>query len=196
MMQNSENIAWIDLEMTGLDAEDDIHEQGKGDVILEAAIIITDKDLNILEELGPIYIYQPEDVLKKMNEWCVRQHNASGLIDEVRVSQTDVQEAEDKILELVSKYCLKADPINNKAVCYIAGNSIEQDRRFIRKYMPRLDAYFSYRLFNVSTFEIARRLWYPNILEFRKKETHRALDDIKESIEQMKYFRKTILRQL
>ncbi len=194
MIPSTENIAWIDLEMTGLDAEDDIHPQGKGDVILEAAIIITDKDLNILEELGPIYIHQPEDVLLNMNEWCVRTHTASGLLDHVRVSHTDVTQAEDQILALVSKYCLKVDPVSQRAVCYIAGNSIEQDRRFIRKYMKRVDTYFNYRHFNVSTFEIVRRLWYPNVPEFTKKENHRALDDIRESIAQMKYFKDNLLK--
>jgi oligoribonuclease len=169
------NLIWLDLEMTGLEIER-CH-------IIEIAAIITDPNLNILAESPAIAIHQSDDILAGMNSWCVKTHSESGLTERVRQSKVGTSEAEKQMLEFIK-------PHVNKGQSPLCGNSIWQDRKFLAKYMPTLEDYFHYRLFDVSSFKIAASLWKPELLEqFTKKNTHLALDDIKESIEEMKFYR-------
>ncbi len=188
---DSNNITWLDLEMTGLNPETKSHQ--KKDRILEAAVIITTPDLEILHEAGPFYVHQPEHVLADMNAWCRRHHFASGLVAKVRASKMREEEVEGRLLESIGQYVPLPGSGSFGQEARLAGNSIAQDRRFIREYMPRLDAIFSYRMLDVSSFKIAREMWFPHIPEFEKKLTHRALDDIRESIAEMKYYKERIL---
>ncbi len=173
------NLIWIDLEMTGLNTFND--------EIIEIATVITDADLNCLAE-GPVFaIYQPDDVLDKMDDWNQKQHRRSGLYERVRQSTTDIRTAELRTLEFVSEYVPRgASPM--------AGNSICQDRRFMARQMPELEAWFHYRNFDVSTLkEIARR-WYPDAPAFDKSSNHLALDDVYDSINEMRHYRQTLLK--
>ena len=173
------NLVWIDLEMTGLEI-DECH-------IIEIAAIITDPNLNILAESSAIAIHQSDEILANMNLWCLKTHAESGLTERVRQSTISTAEAEIKILEFIK-------PHVNKGQSPLCGNSIWQDRKFLAKYMPTLEDYFHYRLFDVSSFKIAASLWRPELLEkFTKQSTHLALDDIKESIEEMKFYQQNLL---
>ncbi|WP_230384783.1 oligoribonuclease [Piscirickettsia salmonis] len=169
---------WIDLEMTGLDI--------KQDKIIEIATIITDAELNILAE-GPVFaIYQPEIVLETMNAWCVKQHGQSGLTERVRNSKTVTAEAERLTLEFLNPYV-------SAGVSAMCGNSVHQDRAFLREYMPELEDFFHYRNIDVSTFKELAGRWSPEILAGLTKESkHLALDDIKDSIAELKYYRQQI----
>lgn len=169
------NLIWIDLEMTGLDPEND--------VIIEIATIVTDKNLNVLAE-GPVYaIHQSEDLLNGMDEWNTRQHGQSGLTERVRNSKVSTRQAELDTITFLEKYV----DAGKSPIC---GNSIGQDRRFLVKYMPELERYFHYRNLDVSTIkEIARR-WQPVLLDGLKKQgAHLALDDIRDSIAELAYYR-------
>jgi oligoribonuclease len=179
MTQDANNLIWIDLEMTGLDTQND--------VIIEIATIVTDVNLNILEE-GPVMaIHQPDTVLDKMDEWNTRQHGKSGLTERVKQSSINEQEAEAKTIEFLQQYVpAKASPM--------CGNSICQDRRFLARCMPDLEDYFHYRNLDVSTFKELARRWLPNVYGgFNKKGAHLALDDIKESIEELAYYRQHMI---
>ena len=174
-MQNNQNLVWLDLEMTGLDP--------KKDRIIEIATIVTDKDLNTLAE-GPVFaIHQNDELLNSMDKWCTHTHGKSGLTQRVKTSQIHEQEAESKTLEFISQYVKQgASPL--------CGNSIHQDRRFLTKYMPTLEAYFHYRLIDVSTIKELAKRWQPEIYKgFNKASKHQALDDIKDSIEELQYYR-------
>ncbi len=174
-MKSEKNLIWIDMEMTGLVPE---HDR-----ILEIATIITDDQLNILAEGPVIAVSQPEELLNGMDEWCTTHHTQSGLLERVRREGVTEREAELKTLEFISQYVPpKASPI--------CGNSIGQDRRFLYKYMPELQAYFHYRYLDVSTIKILANLWKPQIMPlFSKKECHLALEDIRESIAELKFYR-------
>ena len=173
-------LVWIDLEMTGLDVEKD--------VILEVATIITDNDLNIVEESDSMVIYQPESVLATMNEWSRKHHAESGLLDRVRESEISVEEAEATTYDLVRTHV----EIHTSPLC---GNSVWQDRRFLARYMPTLEHYLHYRLIDVSTVKELARRWSPNLLErVAKQAQHRALDDIRESINELKLYREHFLK--
>lgn len=175
MTKNDDNLIWVDLEMTGLDPETD--------VVIEIATIVTDKDLNILEEGPVIAIHQPDEVLDNMNEWCVVQHGKSGLTERVRQSSINEDQASDLTLEFLKKWI-------DEGKSPMCGNSICQDRRFMVKYMPKLEAYFHYRHIDVSTLKELARRWKPSILNgLTKGATHLALDDIRESIEECRYYR-------
>ena len=177
--KQSPRLVWIDLEMTGLDVEKD--------VILEVATIITDNDLNIIEESDSLVIRQPESVLATMNEWSRKHHAESGLLDRVRASEISVEEAEATTFDLVRKHA----EIHTSPLC---GNSVWQDRRFLARYMPTLEHYLHYRLIDVSTVKELARRWAPNLLErVAKKAQHRALDDIRESINELKLYREHFL---
>lgn len=174
-IKDSLNLIWIDLEMTGLDTEQD--------VIIEIATIVTDKDLNVLGE-GPIMaIHQPDALLDGMDEWNTRQHGQSGLTERVRSSATSMAEAEQNTIEFLQQFV-------DAGVSPMCGNSICQDRRFLSRQMPKLEAFFHYRNLDVSSVkEIAKR-WRPELLKgFKKQGSHLAMDDIKDSIAELSYYR-------
>ncbi|QRN41569.1 MAG: oligoribonuclease [Neisseriaceae bacterium] len=175
-MKNASNLVWLDLEMTGLDPEIER--------IIEAAIVVTDKDLVILAQ-SPIYvIHQDDSILDRMDVWNTQTHTRTGLVDRVRASNLTEREAEQAMLEFIKAWV----PATQTPLC---GNTIHQDRRFLQKYMPELESYFHYRNIDVSTIKELVRRWKPEILKgIVKKGAHQALEDIIESIEEMKYYRK------
>ncbi|MGF1750841.1 oligoribonuclease [Vibrio cionasavignyae] len=178
MSFSDQNLIWVDLEMTGLDPE-----QHK---IIEIASIVTDSQLNILAEGPVIAIHQPEAELAKMDEWCTNTHTASGLVARVTESTYTEQQAIAETIAFLEQWV-------PKGVSPICGNSIGQDRRFLYKHMPELEEYFHYRYIDVSTLKELTRRWKPEILDgFSKQGTHLALDDIRESIAELKYYRGTV----
>jgi len=179
-MSKRAKLLWVDLEMTGLDPD--------SDVIIEIATIVTDAHLNILAEGPSMAVHQSEENLAKMDDWCVRTHGASGLTDRVRASAIDDAEAERLTIEFLSKWVdQRASPM--------CGNSICQDRRFLYRYMPKLEAFFHYRNLDVSTVKELARRWKPDVLDGLKKQgAHLALDDIRESIEELKHYRERFFK--
>jgi oligoribonuclease len=179
--KSKDNLVWIDLEMTGLDPE----KEG----IIEMATIVTDKNLNILAEGPNLVIKQPARLLARMDDWNQKQHGKSGLLEKVKKSKVTVRAAEKKTLRFIRKYCVAKKTA-------LAGNSVYHDRRFIIRYMQELDKFLHYRLIDVSTLKDLVRRWYPkNKSAPKKRETHRALDDIRESIEELRYYRKTYFKE-
>ena len=176
-MQN--NLIWIDLEMTGLEPE--------RDVIIEIATLVTDEQLNILAEGPVIAVHQPENILQGMDEWNQTHHSASGLLERVRQSTHSATEAEQLTLDFLRQWSEnRASPM--------CGNSICQDRRFLARHMPKLEDFFHYRNLDVSTVKELARRWYPAVPKFEKAGAHRALDDIRASLDELRYYRETILR--
>ena len=168
MAQDSQHLIWIDLEMTGLNPEIDL--------IIEIATIITDKDLNILAQGPVIAVHQSDEALAAMDDWNQLHHGQSGLIERVKASTVDDAAAERLTIEFLKQWV----PANTSPIC---GNSIGQDRRFLVRYMPALEAYFHYRNIDVSTLKELAARWAPALKDGFKKETkHQALDDIIESI--------------
>ena len=175
MTKDNANLVWIDMEMTGLDPE--------SCVVLEIATIVTDPQLNILAEGPVIAVHQPDDVLDNMDPWCVDTHGKSGLTARCRQSTISVEDASRQTIEFLKDYV----DAGQSPLC---GNTIGQDRRFMVKYMPELEDYFHYRSIDVSTVKELIRRWKPEVLSgFKKKGTHLALDDIRESIAEMHYYR-------
>ena len=175
-----QNLIWIDLEMTGLDPEKER--------IIEIATIVTDGDLNTLAEGPVIAVHQSDELLNVMDEWCTKTHSENGLTERVRASTVSEREAELQTIEFLKEYV-------GAGVSPICGNTIGQDRRFLVKYMPELEAYFHYRNLDVSTLKELAMRWNPKILKgFEKKNTHLAMDDIRESIAELKHFRKNFLK--
>ena len=172
-------LVWIDLEMSGLDP--DTCE------ILEIATIITDGDLNLLAEGPDLVIHQPDHVLDAMDEWCTRQHGLSGLSAQVKASTISLADAEARTLEFLRPYC----PPGRSPLC---GNSIGHDRRFLLKHMSGLAAHLHYRSVDVTSIKELARRWYPELPAPDKGESHRALDDIRESIAELRYYRQHIFR--
>lgn len=179
-MKNNHNLIWIDLEMTGLDPEKDR--------IIEIATIVTDKDLNVLAE-GPVFaISQSQSLLDEMDSWNTRQHNQSGLVTRILESSVKEQEAELATIAFLQQYL-------DKGKSPMCGNSVCQDRRFLYKYMPDLAAFFHYRNLDVSTLKELAIRWRPELLSGVIKESkHLALDDIKDSINELVYYRQHFIK--
>ena len=173
-MQSAGNLIWIDLEMTGLDP--------LSDYIIEIATIITDSQLNLIQSGPVIAIHTDNSVLAEMDDWNTRQHSKSGLLDRVRKSRVKTPEAEQQTLDFVSRY-VQAD---TSPMC---GNSICQDRRFMARLMPKLEAYFHYRNLDVSSVKMLVNRWAPDKDQFTKEPSHLALDDIRDSIEELRFYR-------
>jgi len=179
-VKNSSNLIWIDLEMTGLEPDKE--------KIIEIATIVTDKDLNILAEGPMMAINQPKKLLDDMDEWCVKHHGDSGLTQRVLDSQVTDAMAEKATIEFLSDWI-------DAGVSPMCGNSVGQDRRFLVRYMPELSEYFHYRNIDVSTLKELAVRWKPDILGgFKKQNKHLALDDIRESIEELEYFREHFIK--
>ncbi|MGL9774884.1 MAG: oligoribonuclease [Sodalis sp. (in: enterobacteria)] len=180
MPVNDNNLVWIDLEMTGLDPE--------RDRIIEIATLVTDANLAILAEGPVLAIHQSDAQLALMDDWNVRTHTASGLVDRVRQSALDEEAAVAQTLAFLAGWV----PAGKSPIC---GNSIGQDRRFLFRYMPALEAYFHYRYLDVSTLKELARRWKPEILSgLKKNNTHQALDDIRESVAELAYYREHFIR--
>lgn len=179
MTQDSTRLIWIDLEMTGLDP--------RKNTIIEIATVVTDQQLNIIAEGPVLAIHQPDIALAEMDEWCTHQHGISGLTERVRQSRISLAEAEQQTVTFLSNYL----PPNVSPMC---GNSICQDRRFLYYYMPELEKYFHYRQIDVSTIKELCERWMPEIAKgFSKESKHLALNDIYDSIAELKYYREHFL---
>ena len=178
-MDKSSNLIWIDLEMTGLDT--------MGDSIIEIATVVTDKFLNELAEGPAIAIGQPRAMMDGMDEWNTRQHGETGLTARVLESSITVQDAEAKTLGFLDEWA-------DKGASPMCGNSICQDRRFMARQMPELEAFFHYRNLDVSTLKILAQQWAPEVASgFTKESTHRALADIRDSIAELAWYRDQLL---
>lgn len=175
VMDTKTNLIWIDLEMTGLVPDTDR--------IIEIATLITDLDLNLLAEGPTIAVSQSAEALAKMDAWNQRTHGGSGLIDRVKASEINEEDAQRETIEFLEKYSEK----NGSPMC---GNSICQDRRFLANYMPELENYFHYRNLDVSTLKELAQRWKPEILKgLTKNGSHQAMDDIRDSVEELRYYR-------
>lgn len=171
-----DNLIWMDLEFSGLDPDD-------GDVILEVATMVTDSELNIVAEGPVLAIHQSEEILSSMDEWNTEHHTASGLVDRVRESKVDHDGADELISSFILEHC-------DERTSPLCGNSIHQDRRFLYKYMPKVTKALHYRNIDVSTLKELAKRWTPEVEAYPKKKSHLALEDIIESIEEMRYLRK------
>ena len=180
MVQDSNHLIWIDLEMTGLDTVED--------TIIEIATVITDNNLTVLAEGPVIAIYQHDSVLARMDDWNQKHHGSSGLIERIRQSVIDMGQAEQQTIEFLEQWV----PASCSPMC---GNSICQDRRFMARLMPKLETYFHYRNLDVSTLKELAKRWKPAAeVSFKKKAAHRALDDIIESIEELRHYRQHFIQ--
>ena len=176
---SKQHLVWIDLEMTGLDP-------GR-DVIIEAAVLITDAELNIVADGPDFAIRRSEAELSVMNDWNRRTHHGSGLIKRVKASDVTIEQAEAEILEFVREWTVEGE----SPLC---GNSVHQDKRFLYREMPRLVDWLHYRIVDVSTVKELAQRWYPDLEKFAKQERHRALDDIRESIDELRWYRQQIFK--
>lgn len=180
MSKDSNNLVWLDLEMTGLEVDKDR--------IIEIATIVTDNQLNILAQGPVIAIHQSDELLNGMDDWCTKTHTKTGLVDRVRQSVVTEVEAETQTLEFLQQYV----PAGKSPMC---GNTICMDRRFLYRYMPTLEKFFHYRNLDVSTLKILAQRWRPELMQHLTKDSvHLALDDIKESIDEMKFYREHFLK--
>lgn len=179
-MNRKTNLIWIDLEMTGLIPETD--------VIIEIATVVTDANLNVIDEGPSLAIHQSKELIDRMDEWNTKQHNISGLVKRVMESKITVTEAESQTLEFLSKHV-------DSGVSPMCGNSICQDRRFLSNYMPNLEKFFHYRHIDVSTLKELAVRWKPDIISSSfKNSRHLALSDIYDSIDELKYYREHFIK--
>ena len=179
MQYSADNLIWIDLEMTGLDTE--------RDTIIEIATIVTNSSLDASIE-GPVFaIHHPDVVLAMMDDWNTRQHGQSGLVERIRASTVRMAEAEAATLAFLAQWV----PAGASPMC---GNSICQDRRFLSRWMPALTRHFHYRNLDVSTLKELQRRWAPDMPAFTKQSSHLALDDIRDSIAELRHYRQHFLR--
>src|SRR5574344_1344618 len=176
-MKTAPNLVWMDLEMSGREPDKD--------VILEIATIVTGPNLDILAEGPVLAVHQGENIITGMDDWNTRHHTQSGLVDRVRRSQYSIADCEKVTLDFIKKYTVEKGNL-------LCGNSIAQDRRFIYKYMPKLANWLCYRSVDVTSVKELALRWFPNLPEFEKQEKHQALDDIRESIAELEYYKKTI----
>jgi oligoribonuclease len=180
MTQNQNNLLWLDMEMSGLDPE--------SCRILELAIVITDKDLNTIAEGPVLVVHQSDALLDAMDEWNKNTHGRSGLIEKVKASTLTEAAAETQMIDFLAQYL-------SKGVSPCCGNSVHQDRRFMERYMPKLDDYFHYRNLDVSTLKELAARWAPAVKKsFLKKTRHTALADVYESIDELKHYREHFIR--
>lgn len=180
MTINENNLIWLDLEMTGLDPFTDR--------ILEIATLVTNSNLEVIAEGPVVAIHQPVEVLAGLDDWNRQHHGASGLLDRVRLSETDEAGAESCTLEFLARYV----PASASPLC---GNSICQDRRFLARWMPRLESYCHYRNLDVSTLKILAQRWAPEVASsFKKSGQHLALEDVRESIAELRHYRARLFR--
>jgi len=178
-MTSEQRLIWVDMEMTGLDPDTD--------VVIEIASIVTNTDLEVLAEGPVIAIHQSDATLAKMDEWNTRTHGESGLIDRVRASSIDEAAATALTLEFLSEWVKP----NTSPMC---GNSIGQDRRFMARHMPELEAFFHYRNLDVTTLKLLAGYWRADLPAHPKQNAHEALADIRESIEELRYYREHLIR--
>lgn len=179
MSEMADRLVWVDLEMTGLDPD--------VATIVEIATLITDGALEILAEGPELVIHQPESALAKMPPVVVEMHTRSGLLDRIRASKVSLAEAERLTAEFVAAHV-------QKGTAPLCGNSVWKDKQFLERYMPSVTAHLHYRIIDVSTIKELQRRWYPAAPAPKKKELHRALDDIKESIEELRFYRANVFR--
>ena len=178
MAVDPNNLIWIDMEMTGL--------QPDSDRVIEIAMLVTDPQLNVLATGPVLVVHQPDEVLEAMDSWNKSTHGKTGLIERVRASTLSEADAEKTAIEFLATHV----PAASSPMC---GNSICQDRRFLARWMPRLEAYFHYRNLDVSTLKELVRRWKPDLKAFSKEGKHEALADILESIEELKFYRKSVM---
>lgn len=181
-MAGDGRLVWLDLEMTGLDPA--------RERVIEIATLVTDADLRIVAEGPELVVHQNDAQLAAMDEWNTEHHTASGLVDRVRASDIDEAEAERQTLEFLAEHCVPG-------TAPLAGNSVHHDRRFLASYMPALEAFLHYRIVDVSTVKELARRWFPEVVEGApaKRESHRALEDIRESVAELRYYRETVFRE-
>ena len=180
MALNENRLVWLDMEMTGLDPEKER--------IIEVAVVVTEPDLTVVAEGPVLVVHQPDSLLDAMDSWNTSTHGKSGLTAKVRASTIDEAQAEQALIDFLSQHV----PAGKSPLC---GNTISQDRRFMFRYMPRLEAFFHYRNLDVSTLKELARRWRPDVLKgFEKKSKHEALADIYESIQELKYYRDNFLK--
>ncbi|AZV93126.1 oligoribonuclease [Kerstersia gyiorum] len=180
MARNENRLVWLDMEMTGLDPEKER--------IIEVAVVVTEPDLSVVAEGPVLAIHQDDSLLNAMDKWNTATHGRSGLTERVRASTTTEAQAEDILLAFLAQHV----PAGKSPLC---GNTISQDRRFMFRYMPRLEQFFHYRNLDVSTLKELARRWKPEVYKgFEKKSRHEALADIYESIDELKYYREHFLK--
>jgi oligoribonuclease len=180
MSRNASNLVWIDLETTGLSVGNR--------AILEIASVVTDKDLNVLAEGPAFVIHQPDDVLRRIDPWCQKQHGFSGLLEASRASDVSLREAERETLAFIRKH-------THRGVAPLCGNSILLDRRFLMRYMPELNAHLSHRNIDVSAINELAARWFPGMVaRLDRSVRHRAADDIRSSIDELRFYRRVIFR--
>jgi len=180
--QSNDNLVWVDLEMSGLDVNKEY--------ILEMACLITDSQLNIIAEGPDIVIHQSDSVLNSMDEWNTIHHGESGLTEQVRKSKILVEETEQIMLDFIQKY-------TSPGKSPLCGNTVHMDKRFLDKFMPQFTKHLHYRIIDVSTLKELTRRWYPTDFAHApvKKNAHRALEDIKESIDELKFYKNTVFKE-